>query len=103
MGTFFLFSVNKKKTVNKKKWLVENLETSYNFYVFIQKGLNIFYCFPKITSPSSGVSRGKPIPLLGAKGNVKKKKWVSLILKELIKNIPDQAKIAFFFIKLLQK
>ena len=31
---FFLFNVN-KKTINKKKWLVEILKASYNFYVLI--------------------------------------------------------------------
>ena len=70
-------------------------ENKLQFLCFHLKRIEHFLLFSKDNLPQPWCEQGKPIPLLGAKGNVKKK-WVSLILKELIKTFPTRQKLLFF-------
>ena len=66
---FFLFNVNKKRQLIKKM-ASGKFEEKLQFLCFDLKRIKHFLLFCKDNLPQPGVSRGKPIPLLGAKENV---------------------------------
>ena len=71
-------------------------ENKLQFLSFDLKRIENFLLFCKDTLPQPWCKQGDDHSPSWCDGECSKKKWVWSILKELIKNIPDQAKIAFF-------
>ena len=97
---FFLFSVNKKRQLIKKM-ACGKFEETLQFLYFDLKRIKHFLLFCKDNLPQPWCEQRETHSPSWCEGECSPKKWVLSILKEIIKNIPDEAKIGFFLNKLL--
>ena len=74
-------------------------QNKLQFLYFNLKRIEHFLLFCKDNLPQPWCEQGETHSPSWCEGECSPPKWVSSILKEIIKNIPDKAKIAFFSIR----